>query len=77
MSKLSRVILGAVVVTAISPVLAVTPATAATTLTTTTLTTTVAASPGVVTSPNVSLGLCRLFPKLCGRVVSSTVGSAA
>jgi hypothetical protein len=74
-SKLSRIILGAVVVTAISPVLAVTPASAATTVTATTVAT--SAPRGAVTSPTAKFGLCRIFPKLCVRSSASVGGSAA
>lgn len=69
MPKLNRAVLGAVVLTAISPVLVVAPASAATTATGTSVTAT-----DVVATTN---GFCRLFPKLCNKVASSVGGTAA
>lgn len=72
MSKLSRMVLGAVGVTVVIPALAATPAVAATAAVT--YPPAVVASAVVMSTPNVSRGWCRIFPKMCFGSASPVVG---
>jgi hypothetical protein len=59
--SLSRIVVSAAVVTAMSPALASTPAAAASTVRP------VSASTAVVAVRDFPFGLCAIWPKLCGR----------